>query len=204
MTQKGFTLAELIVVIGVMAILGAIITDVFSRSLRGGNKAQIIASIKQNGTLALDLMDKVIKGSDQVVCPVFLPFENSKGSDTLAVIKGGKYTRFRYKIPGGGSNNYIVSDNPVLPTGMDQENFLTSLCTSAWEDGSFQSIITDTNTRSGVSLFVPPDNIVIRERKAGFKDTVTINFKLGPGLAAPASLAGQIDPVAFTTTINLR
>ena len=47
--MKGFTLIEMIVVVAVLIIMGAILSQIFSNTLRGSNKAQVLSSIKQNG-----------------------------------------------------------------------------------------------------------------------------------------------------------
>ena len=213
-TMLGFTIAELLVAISVIAIMGAIITEIFSRSLRGGNKAQIIASIKQNGQTTLEALDKLIRNSDEIVCPVITVAEiiaaggspPPKNSDTVAVVKDGKYTRFRYKVGSPTTNGYILQDNPVYVAPLSQESFLNDVCSNVWNDPNSTDavLITDTNTRNGVSVTSATPNIFTRNKKAGFNDSLTISFDLKPGVAAPAAVAGQIDAVTFTTTIQLR
>lgn len=205
MRKNGFSLAEVLVVIAIIATMGVIITEIFSRSLRGGNKSQIIASIKQNGQSVLETIDKRVRNSDTVLCPAN-PGEGSSISNTMAVVKEGVYTRYRFKDVASNQNDYIVSDNPVIPPGLTEEEFLVSLCDNNWDGGITQEIITDTNARNGVSVSQSslPGGIFKRDKKTGFKDNITIDFKLGPGVSAPSAIAGEVDPVIFTTTIELR
>jgi len=199
-------LAELLVVVGVVAVMGLIITEVFSRSLKGGNKSQTIASIKQNGQASVELMDKTLRGADQVICPVKVG-DGLQTSDTLVVVKDGKYSRFRCQIASGTASGQIKQDSPTIQPNQDQNSFLTNVCDVAYDDpGSSAQAITDTNTKSGVSVSDSSGNCTIftRNKKSGFKDTVTIKFNLSPGVSAPSAIAGQIDAVKFTTTIGLR
>ena len=212
--RKGFTIAELLVAISVIAVIGAVVAEVFSRSLRGGNKAQIIGVVKQNGQATLEAMDKTLRNSDEIVCPVITIAELTaagvnpviKNSDTATVVKDGKYTRFRYKAPVSGVNGYILQDNPVYVAPLSQESFLNDVCSNAWNDPNSPAAvyITDTNTKNGVSVTSATANIFIRNKQAGFRDILTINFDLKPGAQVPAAISGQIDPVTFTTTIQLR
>ena len=208
---KGFTIVELLVAISVIAVIGAVITEIFSRSLRGGNKAQIIAAVKQNGQAALESIDKTIRNSDEIVCPIITSSEIiaagvnpvTKYTDTVAVVKDGVYTRFRYQVSTVNTNGYIVRDNPVSQ-GEPQELFLANICTNTPSASSIPVPITDTSSRTGTSVTSLTPNIFTRNKKAGFKDTLTISFNLSPGVSAPAAVAGQIDPVTFTTTIQVR
>lgn len=211
MKKKGFTIAELLVVIAVVAVMGGVITEVFTRSLRGGNKSAIIGTIKQNGQASLENMDKTIRSSDAVVCPI-ISVGNFATSDTVVVVKDGRYNRFRYTAQVSNSaNGYIIEDFPILPSGLPQGDITTiqnTFCVHDWVDPDSSNvpvIISDSNTKSGVSVSVPTGgNFITRDKPAGYKDTVTVNFALGPGVAAPVALVSQIDPVTFTTTIELR
>lgn len=199
---KGFTLAEILVVIGVLSIVGVLVLTIFTRSLRGSNKSQILASIKQNGQSVLENMDKLIRSSDNVACV---------SSDTLAVVKNGEYTRFRFlppniNNPAKGSclstNGCITADKVIQPPPPAPESdlrlFINNLCI-----GPSQSpqILTDTNPQTGVSL---ENGSFSRSQQPGSKDVVTIKFNLLPGKKAPQAVAGQIDAVTFETTIQLR
>ncbi|OGE14986.1 hypothetical protein A3F00_05030 [Candidatus Daviesbacteria bacterium RIFCSPHIGHO2_12_FULL_37_11] len=207
LNSSAFTIVEVLVVIFVISVMGTIITEIFSRSLRGGNKAQIIAAIKQNGQATLEAMDKTIRNSDEVVCPV-ITGEGSIFGDTAAVVKDGKYTRFRFKAEATGTNGYIVQDNPLYVPPLAQESFINDICNIDWDDPNSPGAvsITDRNTKTGVSVSYVPATAAIftRNKKSGFNDTLTISFDLKPGVQAPEAVSGQIDPVTFTTTIQLR
>ncbi len=199
---SGFTLVEMLVVISVLSVAGMLILTVFTNSLRGSNKSQIIGVIKQNGQAVLETMDKTIRDADNLVCV---------SNDTLVSIKDGNYTRYKFITTNkttycGSENGCVVRDFPVQPSTGDKTQirlFLATICTEqSGTDSSTPEVLTDTNKQTGVSiidgLFTRPDP------QPGFKDVVSIKFKAKPGVGAPAALSGQIDDVEFQTTIQLR
>lgn len=198
----GFTLVEIVVVMGVLAVLGTIITIIFSRSLRGSNKAQILSAIKQNGQSVLEILDKNIRGADNVVCP-----PPSSSSTTLVYETQGSYTRYRFIAPTTTSplkNGKIIQDNPTPTEEESQQDpsvFLGRICNinDIIEENQITEI-TDTNPLSGVSVAGHFE----RDSKEGFMDIVTVDFTVSPGVSASPGLGGDIDPVPFVTTITLR
>lgn len=199
----GFTLVELIVVISVLAILGTIITIIFSRSLRGSNKAQILSKMKQNGQSVLERLDKNIRSSDNIVCPV-LDRTTSMSQVTSSVLvyeTSGVYTRFKFIPTASTSNGKLIQDNPepVPITEDDPKIFLQRICNEL--DIPVDPVdVTDTDTQSGVSVI----GNFSRDFQPGFKDVVTIEMVVGPGINALPIVAGDIMPENFTTTITLR
>lgn len=204
---KGFTLVEILVTMAIVAIVGTILVTTFTNTLRGSNKAQILASIKQNGQAVLDNMDKTIRDADNVVCPV-----DATPGNTLVVVKNGTYTRYRLIDPSPSSaptvNGLIQQDNPAKqdvagssPLRKETElEFVNRVCTVT--DPMAQVVIlTDTNDQSGVSV---TSGLFTRNPQPGYKDSVSVSFTLGPGVNAPAVIAGQIDAVEFKTTVGLR
>lgn len=208
--KKGFTLVEILVVISVLSIVGVIILTIFTRTLKGNNKAQILAAIKQNGQAVLENMDKTIRGADNVVCPtITLP-----SPKTLVIVKGGIYTRYRFIEPvcSGDTctvNGLIKKDSPFKQSvgGVNGEETDGELANRVCSLSDFMdqstnvTVITDTNPQTGVSVM---NGSFTRDNSAGFRDQVTIKFDLNHGVNAPQSVAGQIDPVNFVTTIQLR
>lgn len=187
--NRGFTLAEMLVVVAGIALIGMIITEVFYRSVRASNRATIQGTIKQNGLSTLEIMDKIIRGSDDILCPV------STGN-TIVIRKDGIYSRYRFKIEAGVNNGSVIMDNPV--PALADLNLPDSVCADIM---STVSTLTDTNPKTGVSVITGQ---FTRNNSSGFKDTVTINFSLKPAVNTPAAIASQISPVDFNTTIELR
>lgn len=201
--KKGFTLVEVLVVIAIVSIMGVLLTEIFFRSLRGGNKANLISSLKQNGQSVLDTMDKSIRNSDLVVCPQISG--NSKvTADTLVILDDGIYTRYKFikAKENPKANGKIERDNPKLLEGEPLKDFLNIICspTDLLEN---PVSLTDTNAQTGISINYDKSKFT-REKKSGFKDIVTIEFVVEAGVEVPKAISQQVDPVLFNTTIELR
>lgn len=216
--RQGFTLVELLVVIAVLSTAGLLVLSVFTSSLRGSNKAQILSSIKKNGQSVLDTMDKTIRGADNLVCPL------TSASQTLVVVKDGIYTRYKFipantpmNSPTGtcsSANGCILQDNPVKQTNQEtgeeetEAVFITDVCLAtslmARVSQTPATALTDTDPASGVSVVPTSGGSFIANPSSGFKNQIMIKFSLTPGVGAPAATTGQIDPVSFETTVNLR
>ncbi len=193
MKNRGFTLVEILVVMAIMAIIGTIMVAIFTNTLRGSNKSQILAVIKQNGQAVLENMDKTIRGADNVICPQQI----GPLSDTLVFEKNGIYTRFRFIPPSATINGSIQQDSPVV--GSDINLFIYNVCSTDLLPPVIT--LTDTNSQSGVSVM---SGLFTRNKQPGFKDSVTVFFKLGSGVGIPTAVSSQIDPVTFQTTVQLR
>lgn len=91
--QRGFTLVELLVVIAVMSVIGTISTDLFSSVIRGGNKANVINEVKQNGQQALDVMERYIRNAATVSGPSTTELDlNVADQPVIFKCTGGKIT----------------------------------------------------------------------------------------------------------------
>lgn len=206
----GFTLVEVLVVIGVLSIVGVLVLTIFSSSLRGNNKSQILISIKQNGQSVLENMTSNIRNADNLVCISSTP------ASTLVIVKNGAYTRFRVILKENSAlaqqycnsaNGCIVMDFPAQPPPPSSKavikTFIDNVCTDpiGTDSSELPRILTDNNLQNGVSL---TSGSFTLDKQAGFKDGVKINFSLSAATEALPSVAGQIDPVTFETTIQLR
>lgn len=193
----GFTLIEILVVISVLTVVGVVLTEVFFRSIRGGNKAEAVAILKQNGQESIDIMDKNIRNSKDVICPPLPPSITKKDSDVLAIIgQDGTITRYRL------SDQKLLEDHPKAAAGITQEQFVLNLCSNLSLEGTEQVALTDINK---ITVYKPEgSNIFIRSRQSGYRDVVTVSFRLKPGAGIPKAVGNQIDPIPFTTTVQLR
>jgi len=64
--KNGFTLVELLVVVGLVLIIGTVGTSIITSILRSYNKAHIINEIEQNGNYVLSLMESQIRNAKSV------------------------------------------------------------------------------------------------------------------------------------------
>lgn len=58
--QKGYTLVELLAVIVVLVVVGAITTSIIVSTLRGSNRSRAVNNVRQNGDFVLSQMSKMI------------------------------------------------------------------------------------------------------------------------------------------------
>ena len=105
--RHGFTLIELLVVVAVFMILAVLVTNSLFSILKSNTKANIMKEIRQNGTYALDVMDKTISGGviDDAICT---GVEDS--SLTVKNPVSGETVIFECK----GNPAYIASDSARL------------------------------------------------------------------------------------------
>lgn len=61
--KKGFTLIEILVVVGILGLIAVIGTNMFFSILRGSTKTRVLAEVKQNGNYALSVMGRMIRNS---------------------------------------------------------------------------------------------------------------------------------------------
>lgn len=195
MNKRGFTLVEMLVVIAVLSIVGLLVLTIFTRTLRGSNKAQIVLTIKQNGLAVLETIDKTIRNSDSVVCIS----ENPDNTIVVHKDEDNLYTRYRFVVDSTGvANGLILQDNPQKGASEVDGQFISRIC-APLDSMSGAHILTDTNPLTGVSLISGSFT-----RSVGIKNLITIQFVLAPGANAPPAVAGQIDPITFQTTIERR
>lgn len=209
--DHGFTLIEMLVVMAITAVVGTLLVVIFSNTLRGSNKSQMLAVIKQNGQAVLEGMDKTIRNADKLVCPLPSSADPTRlvpDSNTVMTKQDKIYTRYRVvrfddasgtappSCLGVNANGCIIVDYPAPVAGSD----LQALCNTS-ELMSSAEILTDTNTQTGVAVESGKFSI---SKPPGSHAAVTIDFKLKPGAGLPTEIRNQIEAVTFHTTVQIR
>lgn len=90
-SQQGFTLAELLAVMMIFAVVGSIIGTILVTSLRTSTKAGVITTVKQNGTFALTQMSKILRDARilKQPYPCGLPSDPTATSSVVIVTNDG-------------------------------------------------------------------------------------------------------------------
>lgn len=60
-TQNGFTLLEMAIAAGIIAIMGSVIAQTFFTATKSQGKRDVISEVKQNGDFALSVMERMIR-----------------------------------------------------------------------------------------------------------------------------------------------
>lgn len=66
MNNRGFTLLEMVVSLGIIAVVSVLLSQVFITSLRSSTKTEIRKDVKQNGDHALESMVRMIQNAQEV------------------------------------------------------------------------------------------------------------------------------------------
>ena len=98
---RGYTLIELVVVVGVLVLISAVATDMFVNITRSYNKANVIAEIEQNGNTALISMVNEIRQARSVS-----PTSGTTSTITITDQSGGTVT-FGFRTPTGSVNGCL-------------------------------------------------------------------------------------------------
>lgn len=68
MKKNGFTLIEILVVIGIFGILAFIGSNMFFTILKSSAKTRVLAEVKQNGNYALSVMERMVRNARNAEC----------------------------------------------------------------------------------------------------------------------------------------
>lgn len=212
--MKGFSLIEALVSLAIILVLGFILSDLLLHTFQGGNKSDLIGTVKQNGQSALDNMTLAIRAADSVVCSgsYYTTWPQGNPSDTLVISKNGSFTRFRFHPPTTSINGYLAEDFPKVSDLPNSDLSQTSLlCTLPTSNGIDQTISTGVvimtdkdNPTGGVSVTAGGFTV---NSVTGFKPTINISFNLAPGVSAGqrADLTLKSNSsTQFSTTVGLR
>ncbi len=202
--STGFSLIEVLVTVTILTIIGVAISTIVTRSFQGNSKTELIGNVKQNGQAALAIMEKDIRESDTVVCPI----SGTSNLITVLTKNQGIYIRFTMVPEANNTNGAIYKDTftfQFLPASPDK---LCDLNVFALNNQGTQTALIDFNSKSGISLKNVSGNGFTVVKNAGFKDTVKVQFDLGPSTTNPAnfedSLGGANNSIPFQTTIQVR
>lgn len=103
MKHKGFTLVELIIVMGVTSILLVVMTDIFTTLAKVRTESEATSAVAQDGRFILARLEYDIKRATSITTPAAL----GNTANTLALVIGG--VTYTYSI--SGSNNLQVVNN---------------------------------------------------------------------------------------------
>lgn len=173
---KGFTLVELLVVLGLLSITVGATLLFLTSTLKGSNSAAITAEVKQNGQAVLDSLERQIRGATNA----------SKIDDNQIVLTRSDTSSLYIKCfpsQSGVSNGWIG--------------------TSTSSNGTFTPLTNKDDVVSGISVDNCLFNVTSSSGGGSSPAVVSLQFTLSQGVNAP-SRADFIASAKFQTTISLR
>jgi prepilin-type N-terminal cleavage/methylation domain-containing protein len=207
MSNKGFSLIEVLVTVTILTIIGVAITTIVTRSFQGNSKTELIGNVKQNGQAALAIIEKDIRESDTVVCP-------TTGTGlvlTLLTKTDGQYIRFSMVPQAGATNGVIykeIFNFQSLPTASDNLCDLSIIALNYQSPTSPAVSLLDSTSKSAISLKNISGVGFTVVKNPGFKDTVKVQFDLGGSTKSlnsfSDSIGGSTNSVKFQTTVQIR
>lgn len=203
--NAGLSLIEVLVSITILTIIGIAIATIVSRTFSGNTKTELIGNIKQNGQGALAVIEKDIRESDTVVCSS----PSTPPSTVLVLITkdGGKYLRFSMAVESASTNGTIYREQLVFSSPVTTTSQLCDFIAYPLNIQNNKIALTDSISKSAVSLKNATTNGFTVIKNSGFKDTVRVQFDLGPsynsGTMVENSLGGT-NSLNFQTTVQIR
>ena len=162
----GFTLIEILVVVGLLAVMAAIGSNMFFTTLRSSNKSKTLTTVKQNGDYALTTIERLIRDSEKVII-------NSDGSLCVAGMNKIKTKRLdgsevEFTCEGEGTANGLIASNSARLISSDVK--LDSCSFDCSSQGEFYpQIVAIDFTLSQAAVTTRPEE----QASVNFRTTVT-------------------------------
>lgn len=190
--QRGFSIIEVLLAIGILSVVGVIASNLLARTYKTSSDADFLSKLKQNGTVASDILSESIRMADSVVC-----YEDSNPVKRIVVqTLNGKYLLFRFVDPKENSGKKLIQNGYIAKQeDLDPDN-LEIFCSSE-PNLTEEAPITDNGNDTGVSI---SNGSFTRLSGSVGKDTVSIKFDVGP----PVGQAGTAGIVNIQTTVQVR
>lgn len=158
--RKGFTLLELLAVVGILSFILIAATQLLGSTLAGSGKSNSLQLVKQNGQFALSTMSRLVRLAKSVaVCA---------GSDLQFVVsESGADVSYRFDLSGtrlrktrSGQTSWVTEDNVqvnsltcTLTAGSSGTPTVVDLNLTIGKSGlSVENSVVNTNFKTSVSL----------------------------------------------------
>lgn len=202
-SQKGVSLIEALVTIAVIGVLGLGLSNLISRTYKGGAKTELISDVKQNAQSSMDKITRIIREADSIVCPK-TNAEDPTHQTLVIRNRDGKITRFHIIAQTASSNGYVLKQDYTQALDPNKTNYCDYTAFPANTNPS-PEILTDNSSSSTVSV---KSGSFTRSQIAGSKDTITIKLNVGPAVNSSGSyeqrLGSSDNSFSFETTVQLR
>jgi prepilin-type N-terminal cleavage/methylation domain-containing protein len=124
--RSGFTLIELIIVVGILSLMSLVIAQVFFTTMKTNTKTELMKDVKQNGEYAMDGLSRMIQNAAGIEGTCVDIAETQTPTDEITVIDHfgtsillkcvdiGTPSVARIASVSGGISEYLTSDSVSL------------------------------------------------------------------------------------------
>lgn len=114
--MRGFTLVELLTVIGILSVIGSIVVSVVFISLSGAKKSDTVEILRQNGDNTLSQMVKSIRYAKSLDSPASCVVPTSTSSITVTSLESNAQTTYSCSGTTIASNGASLLNTNVVTT----------------------------------------------------------------------------------------
>jgi prepilin-type N-terminal cleavage/methylation domain-containing protein len=111
---KGYTLLELLTVIGILSVIGGIVVSIVFISLRGAKKSDLVEGLRQNGDTAMTQMIKQIRYAKSLNTPASCVPSSNTSSITITSLDTNTQTTFACSATTISSNSASLMDTNTI------------------------------------------------------------------------------------------
>ncbi len=174
MKKNGFTLLEILVAIGVIALMGTLIAQVFFTTTRSNTKTEVQKNVKQNGDFAIEVMGRMIRGARTMATncsaagttTTSIAITNQDGgTTTFGCLLDGTVTRIA--STSAGRTDYLTDQNLTIGGAACTGASLQFVCTAPSDQPSTVAITFQLSQKG-----TPADQF--EKASASFQTTVAI------------------------------
>ncbi len=117
MTKKGFSIIEILVVVGIFATIAVISTQAVVSSLRSARKTEASIQVKENLDYAISVMERKLRNAREITtcAPTFVNYVDSEGNDAI----------FRCVNVGGNSGRVV---NEITSQRLTSSEIIITQC----------------------------------------------------------------------------
>ena len=157
--RSGFTLIEIIVVVGILGIIMIMGSNLFFSILRGSTKTKILQLVKQNGDYAISVMERMIRNARSV---------NGGGNSITITNPDGRTTAFSCSDLDGNGTNEISSNSARLISNEVKVENCSVFSITPGEVGVRPAVVTINFTLSQAAVTTRPEE----QASVSFQTTV--------------------------------
>jgi prepilin-type N-terminal cleavage/methylation domain-containing protein len=121
--QKGFTLLEILISVGILVIVTTLIAQILFTTLHINTRTSALADVKQNGTFAVDVVNRMVRAANsiQTTCNMGVSSATSvqittANNDVITILCTSDGSAARIASVSASGVQYLTSGNVTLST----------------------------------------------------------------------------------------